>query len=78
MKNIHIGTIIRAQLTKKKLSVVWLASQLGIKRPNCYRILRAGSLQTDLLLRISLVLNHDFFLILLMNITQKKYELSFL
>lgn len=61
MKNIHIGTIIRAQLTKKNLSVLWLASQLGIKRPNCYRILRAGSLQTDLLLRISLVLNHDFF-----------------
>lgn len=58
---IHVGGLIRAELTRQNKTVVWLADQLSIHRPNCYRILRAKSIDTDLLLRISGSLRHDFF-----------------
>ncbi|MBQ7381474.1 MAG: XRE family transcriptional regulator [Paludibacteraceae bacterium] len=58
---IHVGSLIRAELTRQDQSVTWLAEQLGIKRTNCYRFLRAKSLHTDHLARISIVMQHDFF-----------------
>lgn len=58
---IHIGELIRAELVRQSKTVTWLADQLAIHRPNCYRILRAKSIDTDLLLRISRMLKHDFF-----------------
>lgn len=58
---IHVGSLIRAELTRQDQSVTWLAEQLGIKRTNCYRFLRAQSLHTDHLARISIVMQHDFF-----------------
>ena len=58
---IHIGSIVHAELQRQQLSVTWLAQQLGLQRPNCYRLLRASSLHTDTLLQLSLVLRHDFF-----------------
>ncbi len=57
---IHVGSLIRAELTRQDQSVTWLAEQLGIKRTNCYRFLRAKSLHTDHLARISIVMQHDF------------------
>jgi len=58
---IHVGSLIRAELTRQDQSVTWLAEQLGIKRTNCYRFLRTKSLHTDHLARISIVMQHDFF-----------------
>ena len=58
---IHVGSLIRAELIRQHQSVTWLAEQLGIKRTNCYRFLRAQSLQTDQLVRISIAMQHDFF-----------------
>ena len=58
---IHIGSSIRAELTRQQKTMVWLADQLGTARPNAYRIVRASSLQTDSLFRISKILEHDFF-----------------
>lgn len=58
---IHVGELIRAELTRQNRTVVWLADQLLIRRPNCYRILRAKSIDTDLLFRVSKTLEHDFF-----------------
>lgn len=58
---IHIGSVVHAELQKQHRSVTWLAEQLGILRPNCYRLLHASSLHTDMLLKISLVLRRDFF-----------------
>lgn len=59
--SIHVGGLIRSKLTRQNKTVVWLADQLTICRPNCYRILRAKSIDTDLLMRISKVMKHDFF-----------------
>ena len=58
---IHVGSLIRAELTRQDQSVTWLAEQLGIERTNCYRFLRAQSLHTDQLARISIAMQHDFF-----------------
>ena len=61
MNPIHVGSLIRAELTRQDQSVTWLAEQLGIERTNCYRFLRAQSLHTDQLSRISIAMQHDFF-----------------
>ncbi len=58
---IHIGSVVHAELQKQHRTVNWLAEQLGILRPNCYRLLHASSLHTDTLLQISVVLRRDFF-----------------
>lgn len=58
---IHIGSVVHAELQKQHRTVNWLAEQLGILRPNCYRLLHASSLHTDTLLQISIVLRRDFF-----------------
>lgn len=59
--SINIGALIRTELDRQHLTVSWLAKQLSIQRPNCYRLLRASSLQTETLFRVSQVLQHDFF-----------------
>lgn len=59
--SIHAGLLVRAELTRQRRTVTWLASQLAMQRPNCYRILHSPSMHTDLLWRISVILEHDFF-----------------
>ena len=61
MNPLHVGSLIRAELTRQDQSVTWLAAQLGIQRTNCYRFLRAQSLHVDQLARISMAMHHDFF-----------------
>lgn len=58
---IHVGSLIRVELSRQNQTVTWLAEQLGIERTNCYRFLRAQSLHTDQLVRISIAMQHDFF-----------------
>lgn len=58
---VHVGSLVRAELSRQQQTVAWLAEQLGIKRTNCYRILGAQSIHTALLERISITLRHDFF-----------------
>jgi len=58
---IHVGSLVRAELTRQNQSVTWLAEQLGIERTNCYRFLRAQSLHVEQLMRISIAMKHDFF-----------------
>ena len=58
---IHVGSLIRAELSRQNQTVTWLAEQLGIQRTNCYRILGAQSVHTALLERLSIAMDHDFF-----------------
>ncbi len=58
---IHIGNIIRQELKQQRQSVSWLAYQLNTDRSNMYRILKKRNLDAELLRRISVILNHDFF-----------------
>ncbi len=61
MNPIHVGSLIRAELSRQNHTVTWLSDQLNIRRPNCYRILQAQSLHTSILERVSIVMHHDFF-----------------
>lgn len=56
-----IGQLIKAKLKEKKQSVVWFAGQLGCNRTNIYKIFGKKSIDTDDLMKISKILNFDFF-----------------
>ena len=59
--DIHIGNIIHEQLRKDQRSVGWLAREIPCTRNHLYKVFRRPSLDTDLLLRISQVMNFNFF-----------------
>lgn len=59
--SVHIGSLICRELHRRHLPVVWLAEVLQFDRSNVYKILRKRSIDTHLLCRISVALNHDFF-----------------
>ena len=59
--NIHIGHIIQAQLKTDQHSVGWLSREIGCTRNHVYKIFNKPSLDGDLLLRISLSMNFNFF-----------------
>ena len=59
--HMHIGTRIRKQLNERHQTVVWLARQLACSRTNVYKIFDKSNLDTALLMRISIILNYDFF-----------------
>jgi len=58
---IHIGALIKKQLKEDGRSMVWFAEKLNYERANIYRVLNRPYIATDLLLRISRILDHDFF-----------------
>lgn len=58
---IHIGSIIKDIFDKKGASVSWFAKQLCCDRTNIYSIFKRESIDTSLLVKISTILNHDFF-----------------
>lgn len=58
---IHIGQIIEQELHLQERSVTWFANKLYCDRTNVYKIFKRKSIDTELLLRISLILNHNFF-----------------
>lgn len=57
-----IGKTIRNELERQGRSVTWLARQLACHRTNVYDIFARDSLDLDLLIRISRVLQHNFLL----------------
>lgn len=61
MKKLSIGQSIRAEFERQGHSVVWFAQQLCCDRTNIYRIFARESIDTELLIRISIVLKHNFF-----------------
>lgn len=58
---IHIGQAIRRQLDESGHTVVWFARQMSISRSNAYVLFEKHSIDTNILLRASLVLGFDFF-----------------
>ena len=57
---IHIGDIIKQVLKEKRHSVAWLARRINKDPSNLRKTLKKESLNSDLLYRISKVLNHNF------------------
>lgn len=57
----HIGQMIKGVLKSRHLSGAWLALQLGCDRTNIYKMFKKSTIDTQLLLKISIILEHDFF-----------------
>lgn len=58
---VHIGMIIEAELRRQERTVSWFAKRLCYERTNVYSIFKRESIDTALLVRISQILQHDFF-----------------
>ncbi len=57
----NIGALVEMQLIKKKMQRSEFAESLGIKPSDVSRILKRTSFDTDKLVKISQILNHNFF-----------------
>lgn len=58
---LHIGNIIKQKMIEQHRTVVWLAQQLSCGRANVYKIFDKRSIDTEVLKRLSVILNFDFF-----------------
>ena len=58
---VDIGELIHEKVAEKGLSVTWLANRLNCSRTNVYKIFDRRTIDTGTLLRISTVLEFDFF-----------------
>ena len=58
---IHIGVEIKSELERQERSVSWFARKLCCERTNVYSIFKRKSIDTDMLTRISRILQRNFF-----------------
>ena len=56
-----IGQLIKEELQRQERGITWFARKLACDRSNIYRLFEKESIDTGLLLRISVILQHDFF-----------------
>ena len=56
-----IGIMIKEELEKQERSITWFARKLSCDRSNIYRLFQKESIDTNLLVRISILLGKDFF-----------------
>lgn len=57
----HIGKHIHIVLKKRERTVTWFAGKLNMVRANVYDIFSRRTIDTELLQRISIILDHNFF-----------------
>ena len=57
----HVGKLIKKVVRHKGMTVVRFADKLSYSRANVYKIFEKKSIDTDLLMRISSILEFDFF-----------------
>lgn len=61
MPMLPIGQLIKEELASQERTVSWFARKLHLDRSNVYRLFQKNSVDTDLLSRISLILDRNFF-----------------
>ncbi len=59
--NIHLGSLVKQELLKQDKSVFWLSEAIKVERSGIYKLFRRKNISMQLLLKISIALNHDFF-----------------
>ena len=57
----HVGQLIKAVVIQKGIKVPWIAQQLGCHRNNVYLIFSRSWIDTGSLMKLSQILEHDFF-----------------
>ncbi len=71
-KSMHIGQLIKQKVEERHKTVVWLARELSCCRSNVYKIYEKSSIDTDILLRLSCILDYDFFSLYTEEVQKKK------
>lgn len=61
-ENFHMGKLIRAELDRQEHSVSWFARKVQTEYSNCFYIFKRQFVDVDLLMKISVVLQHNFFI----------------
>lgn len=61
VEKIHIGELIKKTVKSKGVKVAWLAKQLHCHRNNIYKMYDKSWIDTETLLKLSLLLNFNFF-----------------
>lgn len=59
-ERIHIGILIKNKMKERGMSVSDLARSLHYERTNIYKIFKRSSIDIELLIRISKILEYDF------------------
>lgn len=72
MKDIHIGKHIHTVFISKGLTVTEFAKRINKSRENIYHVFNRKSIDTDLLLKISEILEYDFFTLYISDSHDKK------
>lgn len=70
----HVGSLIKAELTRQGRTITWLSKQIGCSRENLYKVFRREWIYTDLLFQICEVLDYDFFKVCSEHYQTKKRE----
>lgn len=58
-----IGQLIKEELKRQGRSVIWLAREINCDRRNIYNVFSRTTVDSELLFRISVALNTDFFIL---------------
>jgi len=64
---IHIGEVIKETVHQKKMNVTEFAKKINYTRRNVYKIFNKSSIETEVLVKISEVLNENLFIRFLTN-----------
>lgn len=73
---VKIGEKIKEVLEQRDMKLKNFAEEVGMARQNIYRIFEKDSIDTELLVRISNVLDYDFFTCFQSNCTLASYNSS--
>ncbi len=74
--SVEIGQKIQEVFEKQDMKLTEFADQLGTVRQNVYRIFKKRHLDTGLILKISQVLNHNFFQYYLSESASQQIEIT--
>lgn len=69
---VHIGQKIKEVLESQERTPTWLAKKINCERTNIYYIFNQSSINTEILFRISVALNHDFFIYYSLEMTETR------
>lgn len=58
---LHIGKLIKEELSRQGRTITWLAKEVHCTRENLYKVFRKSWINTDMLFKICEALKHDFF-----------------
>ncbi len=61
IRNVHIGKIIKAKLKEQGRTSAWLAHQIPCTPNHLYKIYSKPNINTEMLVRISNLLEYNFF-----------------